>query len=146
MYYVFTYGDVENISIQISWKHFAVLCDSLLNFIWFHFIQNTRCTVELWNLTAYCHAKVFTNKSRKSCCKLISRNIFQVMTVIFVFPQYHTQCGNYGILLPPFFRKNSVKELYSKLIWRKKIAWQWISRFSTAVWCHHDVFAKIPSN
>ena len=28
------------------------------------------------------------------------------------------------------------KELYSKLIWRKKFAWQWIFRFST-LWCAH---------
>ena len=42
-----------------------------------------------------------------------------------------TVYGNYANLLPPFWRKNSVKsfftkELYSKLIWRKKlcVAWQ----------------------
>ena len=47
------------------------------------------------------------------------------------------QCGNYGILLPLFFRKFSVKstfkELYCKSIWRKKFAWQWIFRFSHCV-------------
>ena len=47
----------------------------------------------------------------------------------------------YGISLPRFFRnfpsnQRFTKELYSKLIWRKKFAWQWISRFSTPYFCN----------
>ena len=45
-------------------------------------------------------------------------------------------CGTYTILLPQFFSNfqsnwRLAKEFYLRLIWQKKIAWQWIPRFST---------------
>ena len=54
------------------------------------------------------------------------------------FRNFHTVikcCGNFGILLPGFFpeipsNQLFTRELYAKLIWWKKLVWQWISRFS----------------
>ena len=58
---------------------------------------------------------------------------------------YHTHhFWNFGILLPLFFAKipsnqRFTKELYYKLLWRKKIAWQqWISRFSKLCDTHNQ--------
>ena len=60
--------------------------------------------------------------SRNFCLKCVKENL--------------PQCQNYGNLLPPFCRKNSVKATFSldfTLNWfdEKYFAWQWISRFST---------------
>ena len=70
---------------------------------------------------------------RKNLLKRWFDGIFLLVIVIIITMHWCAQCGNYGILLPQFFPSNQrfTKGLNCKSIWRKKFAWQWISRFYT---------------
>ena len=66
------------------------------------------------------------------CCNLIKKSSHSVEITEFY-------CHHFFAKIP--WNQLFAKELYSKLIWRKKFAWQWISRFSTLcfIWQFYDL-------
>ena len=64
---------------------------------------------------------------------MFSRNFLRVRPKVLFFQTLTVEITEFFAKIPS--NQRFTKELYYKLIWRKKFAWQWLSRFfHTALW------------